>query len=235
MSAGLTLLLARGWPSYDEIACNLVVDGAFRGRMPKWTSVCCFARSRSNPKLSVNKGDISMFSHSSSPTSAHVRLSRLLCTLPGFMILPALFAAGGPPPTTVQGVVEVLNDALYQPYNESRQISATSTSNQVSFDVPEGKRLVIESISIRALVTTGSTQQIDAQFSSAGGSASLDIPVQFQGVSGATDVFKAALPLKIRVDGTSATAELFFSYTRTGPGISTLRVSIYGYLVDITQ
>lgn len=115
------------------------------------------------------------------------------------------------------------------------RISATSQSALITFDVPLGKRLVIESITIRALVTTGSTQQVEGTIASVNGDSSIDIPLQYQGTSGANDVFRAAVPLKIRVDGTSFTNEISFGYTRTGGGISTLRATIFGYLVDIPQ
>ena len=52
------------------------------------------------------------------------------------MILTPLFGAGGPPPTTVQGVVEVINDVLYQPFNVTTSIGTTQANSTVSFDVP---------------------------------------------------------------------------------------------------
>jgi hypothetical protein len=175
-----------------------------------------------------------------------VNLRRFLlraAVVPVFLILPAAFGAGGPPPTTVQGhvsvegVVEVLNDVLRQPFNESRQISSTGTTGNVTFDVPAGKRLVIETIAVQAVVTGGSQMRVDGQATSGGTDFTLDVPLQSQGVF---DTFgnqfsRAMQTVKIRVDGTAATSEIFFGYTRIGAGISTLRVTLNGYLVDLTQ
>lgn len=182
------------------------------------------------------------FSHStpgfvSSVTSLH----RTLCVA-FFGIQASLFAAGGPPPTTVQGhvsvegVVEVLNDVLYQPYNESRGLGSTQASGAVSFDVPAGKRLVVQSISIRATVTSGLKVRVEGQFAAANGSAFVDVALQSQGVFGEVEFLSVAQPLTFRVDGSAASGEIFFSYQRTGTsGITNLRVNVYGYLVDITQ
>jgi hypothetical protein len=151
-------------------------------------------------------------------------------------------AAGGPPPTTVQGqvsvegVVEVLNDVLHRPYNESQGIGSTQAAGLLSFDVPAGKRLVVQSISMRATVTAGLKVRVEGQFAAANGSAFIDVALQSQGVFGEAEFFSVAQPLTFRVDGSNAPGEIVFSFQRTGTsGITNLRVNVYGYLVDITQ
>jgi hypothetical protein len=193
---------------------------------------------KSYPSHSAQSG-CAFFSH-------HVSLHRFLLrvlTVPLFLILPSAFGAGGPPPTTVEGhvsvegVVEVLNDVLRQPYNESRQISSSSATGQLNFDVPAAKRLVIETISIQAIVTGGSQMRVDGQAASGGTNFNIDVPLQSQGVFDTlgNQFSRAMQSVKIRVDGTAANGEIFFGYTRIGAGISTLRVNLHGYLVDLTQ
>ena len=168
---------------------------------------------------------------------------RRMLVVPAFLILPALFGAGGPPPTTVQGhvsvegVVEVLNDVLRQPYNETRQLSSTASSGSVAFDVPAGKRLVIETISIRATVTGGVPVRVDGSAVSQGSDFSIDVPIVPQGIADTfgNEFFRGMQAVKIRVDGTSLSNEINFSYTRFGAGITTLRVTLHGYLVNLTQ
>lgn len=167
---------------------------------------------------------------------------RRVLLVPAFLILPALFGAGGPPPTTVQGhvsvegVVEVLNDVLRQPFNETRQISATSSNGSVSFDVPAGKRLVIETISLRVTVTSGVPVRVDGSAVSQGSEFSIDVPISPQGMADTfgNEFFRGMQAVKIRVDGTSLSNEINFSYSRFGGGITTLRVTLNGYLVDLT-
>ena len=163
--------------------------------------------------------------------------------LVALLFAPALFAAGGPPPTTVQGhvsvegVVEVLNDVLREPFNQTRQISATSSNAGVSFDVPTGKRLVIETIAIRATVTAGVPMRVDGTAVSGGSDFSIEVPLVAQGMADTfgNEFFRGTQSVKIRVDGLAINNEINFSYTRFGSGISTLRVTLNGYLVPLTQ
>src|SRR5688500_17336794 len=86
--------------------------------------------------------------------------------------LPAMFAANGPPPVTVnqpvavtvtgpvevQGSVEVLNDALKVPYNRMFEVTLADGSSSSTSSVgglTAGKRLVIETIGVEVRVVPG--------------------------------------------------------------------------------
>jgi hypothetical protein len=162
--------------------------------------------------------------------------------IPVFMTaLPVMFAASGPPPLQVEGVVEVINDVLRQPYAESGQDAASAglfgtQAAQVKFDIPAGKRLIVESITVRVSLTTGQVPSVQVWAkSNSGGTATADIPLTPQGESFNTTAYGAAIPLKLRVDGSSSTFDLTFTLFRsvTTGAAAILRVAVFGYLVDI--
>src|SRR5262245_20612929 len=60
-------------------------------------------------------------------------------------------------PVPVTGAVEVVNDALYVPYIRlgSANLAVGSQIGEVMFDIPDGKRLVVEAVSVQASVPAG--------------------------------------------------------------------------------
>lgn len=176
--------------------------------------------------------------------SAHsiARLARHLVTWGAFSLVPALFAANGPPPVVVQGVVETINDVLRRPY--ARTNSSVLTDGQsiafVSFDVPTGKRLIVETITMEAthlstdsfsigLVTT------DPDDPQNGAAMPLSLtttrPASTPNVQHSVGVH----PITLRVDSRAGvTDELRFVFTKTAsPGTFVFRAHVRGYIVDI--
>jgi hypothetical protein len=158
-------------------------------------------------------------------------------------IIPALSAASGPPSgagggaVNVQGVVEVLNDTLTQPFRQTRislDVVVTHGTSPVTFDVPFGKRLIVESVTIFARVAQGQKALVRGIVSgSQGGAAAIDLTLTPQGTFGALDMFTATTPLSVRVDGTVSTDEISFVLERNAnSGPAFLSVSVFGYLVD---
>jgi hypothetical protein len=143
-----------------------------------------------------------------------------------------------PVPVTLDGQiqVDVSNDTLDEPYNESRSTSpgAGVDSEDLTFDVPPGKRLVVESITLRATVPTG--QRARCFFNTPEASGML--PVQSQGtvLAGLEDLF-GAHPIKLRVDGdpdVGETDEVIVQIQRSSTaGTWSMHASVHGYLVPL--
>jgi hypothetical protein len=183
--------------------------------------------------------------------SLGTNLFRRATALAACVILPAMFAAGGPPPVTVNepvavtGVVEVINDVLRQPYRQSVGGSSTSPgfapfpSDFIKFDVPEGKRLIVETISVQVRVNPNQSVLVRVETPrSLGGPNGLDatvfLPVEKQASFPTGDYFVATQPMTLRVDGTAATNELSFGVSRNAEsGSIEFRATVFGYLVDI--
>jgi hypothetical protein len=162
-----------------------------------------------------------------------------------------MFAAGGPPPVTVKepvavtGVVEVLNDVLREPYRKSTGGRTTATGTTpfplhfIKFDVPAGRRLIVETISLQVRVPINQNVLVQMWLMEGGSSidATVQLPVQKQGTFGTSttpDYLTATHPVMLRVDGTEFTNEISFNLVRNAEvGELDFNVSIFGYLVDI--
>jgi hypothetical protein len=128
--------------------------------------------------------------------------------------------------------VDVLNDMLNEPYNQSKNSGAiTGTNAQLTFDVPEGSRLVVEAITVNLSVLSGEK-----------GAVSVEIPGSFVflalespgGVAGFFEDFRGTHPIKLRVDGSTATDEIKFQFSRRVPtGSWFVNASVHGYLVPL--
>jgi hypothetical protein len=183
--------------------------------------------------------------------SVCIRLVRRFVTWGAFALLPAAFAANGPPTKEIQGavevvndvqvhgVVEVINDVLRTPYSASAFNMASPGSigtlaAQVRFDIPVGKRLIVESVTVRVRLSTGQMPEVEMTHNTVG-TPNADIVLTPQGSTGTVDTYKASLPLKLRVDGRATDADLFFTLSRSAPtsAVADLRVALFGYLIDI--
>lgn len=137
---------------------------------------------------------------------------------------------------SVQGAVETLNDALRQPYIQSGgaqiQHSNTDATATLLFYVPAGKRLVIETVTVRTAITA--TSGIDVSLNVGG--TQLSLAVQSQGSAGGG--YSGTHPIKLLVDGpadSSVTAPTF-SITADYSNVSvigSLKAAVAGYLVDL--
>ncbi len=162
-------------------------------------------------------------------------LALTLALFPAALISTSSRAVAGPAPTQVQGVVEVLNDVLYTPY--VRSVSTEEGSLPwVSFDVPAGKRLIIETISFQGLHLTAAGVKRVLLDHAVSANTRLHIPlaVQERIVDGATTFLISTLPVKMRVDSVpNETGEILIRMGGSTPDTSgRIMVAINGYLID---
>src|SRR5690606_37350133 len=100
-------------------------------------------------------------------------------------------------PVEVQGVVEVLNDILRQPYVRSINV-ASAPSPTANFDIPEGKRLVIESIVFQTSRPTNESNRVFMHPMVGPGQRLLvPLPIQSIVVEGVTSYLISAIPLTL--------------------------------------
>ena len=197
----------------------------------------------------------------SSPVAKLIRRSLLLGTACVTMIgmgVTALTAAqpvsppGGPTvnlnepvtvkvtgPVEVQGAVEIGNDALKTPY--FRTLVANFPTNQqdatLTFPaIPAGKRLVVESFSVRAVVPTGQSaagwMAIEGLTTSIPG-ARVYMIMQLQATPGDSAVYFATHPVTLRIDPAKHKLQAIgFRSGFTGAG-SFAEANITGYLEDL--
>jgi hypothetical protein len=168
-----------------------------------------------------------------------MKLSSLALTLalfPTALISTSSSALAGPAPTEVQGVVEVLNDVLYTPY--VRVVSTQDGSLPwAAFDVPAGKRLIIETISFQGMYPTavGAKRVWMDHVVSTNTRLTIALAVQERVVEGATTILTATLPVKMRVDGVlNENGEILIRMGGSTPNTSgRIMVGVYGYLIDL--
>jgi hypothetical protein len=143
----------------------------------------------------------------------------------------AVGKSGTPDPVAIEGVVEVLNDTLHQPYVVSQNTGATSvTAPTVYFDIPDGKRLIIETIAYQASLPAGENNRMFIQ-PLVGGDRQL-IPLVIQDRVDAGGYYLVAnIPFKMRIDSVDGSTQEVMIRRGTG-GAGTLNATICGYLVD---
>jgi hypothetical protein len=140
-----------------------------------------------------------------------------------------------PVPVAITGTpaVEVANDALYAPYILQASATSSDTLTTVTFDVPIGKRLIVETVS--AQVDPGSQQEVRLTYNVklTDGPFGLMLGfLQVQPTGPASFYYVTNQPLKMRVDRVSG-QEITFSATHASSGSCSLIVTLYGYLVDL--
>jgi hypothetical protein len=137
-----------------------------------------------------------------------------------------------------QGMVTVTStdDPARRPFaffkNES--YGSAEDSHFVSFTVPSGKRLVIQSVSVNAAVDTGSGQHILTAAVQAHVNGQLEDYIMaptFTGTStSARDIYTVSQPVTIYAD--PATEVLIFTSRDAFSGGATMNASVQGYLID---
>jgi hypothetical protein len=163
----------------------------------------------------------------------------------GASALPVEAAANGPTvtinepvavtvtgPVEVEGTVEVLNSALRTPFHKtlSATISANTVNGTLNFSIPTGKRLVIETLSVRASVPAG--QAVQASFSGIGQDTfSLFLPLSLQGSFGGNDVYVTTQKVRLIIDRRLITI-LATDVLRSGGGPANFQATVVGYLED---
>ena len=164
--------------------------------------------------------------------------------------LPAMFAANGPPPITlnepvavtvtgpveVQGSVEVLNDALKVPYNRTFEITlgdGISARTVTVGGLTAGKRLVIQTIGVE--VRCGPGQKVSAGVGGTGALTDrffLPIPVSDHGVI-VRQTFVGAQAVKVIIDPRIITGLTVAVGRSASTGIADAFFTICGYLEDL--
>lgn len=129
-------------------------------------------------------------------------------------------------PVEVQGIVEVLNDVLNQPY-------AVTVTNAGAFDIPDGKRLVIETISYWTVQGLGKTGRLslDGFRGAASGVRVVFLPVQDTFVRNQEMYQTSVIPVKMRVDSVEGVTEEIRIIGDSA--FVTFEVTVFGYLVDL--
>jgi hypothetical protein len=180
------------------------------------------------------------------------RLTRHLVTWGAFSLLPAMFAASGPPPITVNepvavtvtgpvevhGSVEVLNDALKVPYNRVFEITLADGSSSTTFSpggLTAGKRLVIETIGVEVRGVPGQKVVVHV-----GGNTValadrffLPIPVSDHGQFFTRQIFAGAQAVKMIMDPRVITGLNVSLGRNASTGTAEARFTICGYLEDL--
>lgn len=144
-----------------------------------------------------------------------------------------------PVPVKVTGTptVEVVNDALYEPYIKTAAtfIGDGTILADVAFDIPDGKRLILETVSVQADVPSGQKVRVFLDVTLGLGSLIGFLPVQSPGPILGVEYYVANQPLKLRKDAVPGhTDEIVVRMIRdSSSGDASLGATIYGYLVDL--
>lgn len=136
--------------------------------------------------------------------------------------------------------VDALNDILNEPYFVSRSgaFGASETFVEKVFDIPDGKRLIIETITVRAALDAPGVAFVQFGYVNAQSvQESGELSMQAQGTIPGTFVSSFWLagthPVKFRVDAVvGKTDELHFFLRRSAVG-GTWNVLVAGYLVPL--
>jgi hypothetical protein len=152
--------------------------------------------------------------------------------------VPSVFAASAAPPVQVQGIVEEINDVLRTPYIKSASGSGTGPVT-FTFDVPDGKRLIIENVSFNVTVPQDVFFRLSLDLLVGSDRQSIYLAPQ-SSTRGRFDATVASHlgthPVKLRVDskaGSNNEIEVFLLRQATDTGSAIVLVTIAGYLVDI--
>jgi hypothetical protein len=177
-----------------------------------------------------------------------------LVTWGAFSLLPAMFAANGPPPVTVNQPVNVIvtnpdtapaqvqdvNNPAFQPYQAEDLVGVISPNGHyktAKFDVPPGKRLVIELVTFYVVLEGGQTvSDVELAVTKPGGTVHVRhhlTPSRIGPVPGsATGIaYSVCQPLRAYSEAGANSVELRVERNGT-TGLYLTRFSISGYLVD---
>ena len=144
-------------------------------------------------------------------------------------------------PVPVNGSVDVSNDVVNTPYLESRSaaFNAQGLNEGLSFDVPDGMRLIVETIAVR--VTLNGPGFAAMQFVNrkgagvpqAGGALALLSQGAIEDAFGPLTWLVGSHAIKLRIDAVPETEDELIFFPRLSPVSGTLNVLVAGYLVPI--
>ena len=131
--------------------------------------------------------------------------------------------------------VQVVNDTVFEPYVQTDgTLIVQNGVTFLSFDVPNGKRLIIEALSVIMQVYAGGYGQayLIAPSSTRTGPTRVLLPMQPQGRSSDDDLFihGGTHPIQVRVDtaGTNDEVQILF----VTKDVLTVNATVSGYLVN---
>ena len=187
------------------------------------------------------------------PRSKPVHLLRRIITWGAFSLLPAMFAANGPPPVTVVQPVNVIvtnpdtapaqvqdvNNPAFQPYQADEAVGVLTPNGAykiATFAVPAGKRLVIELVTAYVVLEGGqNVSDVELAVTKPGGLVTVRhhlTPSRIGPAAGtATGIaYSVCQPLRVYSEGGKSVELKIERSGATGTFLS--RFSISGYLVD---
>lgn len=142
-------------------------------------------------------------------------------------------------PVPVTGTVEVANDALYEPYIKTAFFELVDgvRFGEVTFDVPDGKRLILETVAVQASVPEGQKVRVSLQSQvnpAINKYVQAWLPVQSPGPILGVEYYIANRPVKLRQDPFFGTDEISVIMLRDlSVGTAGLSVTVFGYLVNL--
>jgi hypothetical protein len=136
-------------------------------------------------------------------------------------------------PVSVQGVVEVINDAMRQPYVRTVFVSA-SDQPVAEFDIPDGKRLIIEMVAFQAGRAPTDLSRMFLQPLIGTQRQLIPMPIQstVDDPSGSTTYMISMISLKLRIDSVPGSGTEI-QIRRGAGGVSSMFATVSGYLVDL--
>jgi len=150
-------------------------------------------------------------------------------------VVPVEVSNAEPIPVTNVGETRV-------PFMGTQIVNNTGPFVQTAIDIPNGKRLVIETVAAGAQIPPGEKLSVLMVYSLDGTTAWTPIPVDDQGVSpegGASlpkQKFAGLHAVRMMADGGTGTDDVRFQISRSGANANSANnefmVSIHGYLVD---
>jgi hypothetical protein len=113
---------------------------------------------------------------------------------------------------------------------EQKSINATfsTESHSFSINVPAGKRLIIESASVRVRLPVGERAHASISGNFSTGVGTQYLPLAFQGTFDGNDVYTTTQPVRLYVNSVGGA----FSIVRTGVGSVLAEVAFAGYFED---
>jgi hypothetical protein len=116
---------------------------------------------------------------------------------------------------------------------------STEDSHVVSFTVPNGKRLVIQSVVVNAGLSTGTGQKLVLTAVQARVNGNLEdylMAPTFSGTtSGGLDIYTASQATTIYADGGTDVNVFATRNTQSGSGINLMNASVQGYVIDCSS
>jgi hypothetical protein len=130
-----------------------------------------------------------------------------------------------------QGTVQVQEKRVPFQLAVSHDDWTDKTARSFGVDVPEGKVLIVQTISFSAEVEPGQDVRAGVTFQGAGGLSNLNVPLDHQGTFGGNDHFVSTESISAYASGTDGGIAFVARSSSSGTG-GRIQFSVTGYLVD---